>query len=139
MTKKLTKQDFIFIIIAFFILFLLVFFLYRIPRLKQIADTYPYLVKVVYLLIMVLAAFAYSLFKKYPKCPICKGRYNDFKLYYDTGMIECIKCGHKVRFDSVYNKDEREFILDNMLESQNITEEEKIKIKKLKSQSKFLR
>jgi len=64
MTRKLDKGEIIFIILGLLIAFLLVLIFYSVPALKRIADAYPYMVKIVFFLIIAIVAFAYVFIKK---------------------------------------------------------------------------
>ncbi len=64
MTRKLDKGEIIFIISGLLMAFLLVLIVYSVPELKRIADAYPYMVKIIFFLIIGIVAFAYVFLKK---------------------------------------------------------------------------
>jgi uncharacterized protein YacL len=64
MTRKLDKGEIIFIILGLLIAFLLVLIFYSVPGLKRIADAYPYMVKIIFFLIIAIVGFSYVFMKK---------------------------------------------------------------------------
>jgi len=64
MTRKLDKGEIIFIILGLLIAVLLVLIVYSVPELKRIADAYPYVVKIIFFLIIAIVAFAYAFLKR---------------------------------------------------------------------------
>jgi ribosomal protein L37AE/L43A len=134
LSRPLTKDDLIWILVAICIVLLLIFLCGRVAWMNRLAKDYPYLIKCALFVVLVLAAIIYSLIKRSPRCPVCKSKYDDAILLYETGMFQCVKCGHQVPLTAVCKKDDREFLLNALLKSKTITEEEKEKIRKLKSQ-----
>ncbi|NWF93592.1 MAG: hypothetical protein HXY46_11785 [Syntrophaceae bacterium] len=136
--KPLTREDLVWILVGIGLVLLLIFLCGRVAWMGRLAKDYPYLIKIAFFVVMALAVIVYSLIKKSPSCPVCKTKYNDAILLIETGMLQCTKCGHQVPLSRVYKKDEREFLLNALLKSKTITEEEKERIRKLKSQDEPL-
>ncbi len=134
LSRPLTKEDLIWFLVTICLVLSLIFLCSRVAWMGRLAKNHPHLTKVAFLIVLIVAAFVYSLIKRGPRCPVCKSKYDDAILCYDTGMLQCVKCGHQVPLTTVCKKDDRDFLLNALLKSKTIPDEEKEKIRRLKSQ-----